>query len=596
MEADSDNRSQSPVTAGAARPARQEEGLRVIFEQVLVALILAFIFRAFILEAFVTPTGSMATTLLGAHMRFRCPDCGWRFEVNYPTDATTQNIFVPRPGRVYAIRCTNCAYRLPRNNPADPVNDATDPPVLYGDRVLVLKHAYLLREPRRWEVVVFKNPSRSGVPFEGLPEWSTEPYQQNYIKRLIGLPEERIMLLDGDVYVNSDKHMPDADLLPEHFAIARKSDVAQSALWRVIYDDDHRPQGLDRSYDTDRVGRPIVDPPWQMPWKQVSGGGWSVIEASEGGGFRFEAPTGTGTLRFDGNANPHTFAFTDYLAYDINDSQLSARHLDQFSADFAQRIHPEGPIRLNRVSDLRLKLFYQRDSGQGPLLLTLSKRGDVFTARIGDGVARLEGHHADGTTMFQIEENTTVDFSRPRQIEFVNTDYRLQLRIDGRTVLETSDQDYSPDVAALLSEERRLHDDEDQGFVAPHPTVSISAADQVATLRHVSLWRDVFYTARDQRGGFYPYASPEAFPSYVIRLGEQEYFTLGDNPLLSGDARSWTDGLTLPYEGDLWVSGGRVPERFMLGRAFFVYWPAGFRPAPQLPAIVPNFGEMRFIR
>ena len=40
---------------------------------------------------------------------------------------------------------------------------------------------------------------------------------------------------------------------------------------------------------------------------------------------------------------------------------------------------------------------------------------------------------------------------------------------------------------------------------------------------------------------------------------------------------------------------GRVPGRFLLGKAFFVYWPAGFRPIDSAPALVPNFGEMRFI-
>jgi hypothetical protein len=33
----------------------------------------------------------------------------------------------------------------------------------------------------------------------------------------------------------------------------------------------------------------------------------------------------------------------------------------------------------------------------------------------------------------------------------------------------------------------------------------------------------------------------------------------------------------------------------MLGKAFFVYWPAGYRPLPGLPGFIPNFGEMRFI-
>jgi len=43
------------------------------------------------------------------------------------------------------------------------------------------------------------------------------------------------------------------------------------------------------------------------------------------------------------------------------------------------------------------------------------------------------------------------------------------------------------------------------------------------------------------------------------------------------------------------AKAGVVPGRFLLGKAFFVYWPAGYRPYPGLPGLVPNFAEMRFI-
>ena len=33
----------------------------------------------------------------------------------------------------------------------------------------------------------------------------------------------------------------------------------------------------------------------------------------------------------------------------------------------------------------------------------------------------------------------------------------------------------------------------------------------------------------------------------------------------------------------------------MLGKAFFVYWPAGYRPFESSPALAPDFGDMRFI-
>jgi hypothetical protein len=79
-----------------------------------------------------------------------------------------------------------------------------------------------------------------------------------------------------------------------------------------------------------------------------------------------------------------------------------------------------------------------------------------------------------------------------------------------------------------------------------------------------------------------------------MHLGKDEYFVLGDNSLISGDARYWSRPIELPFE-ELSVEPGRVPGRFMLGKAFFVYWPAGYRLAGSNVNIVPDFGDMRFI-
>ncbi|HMO27568.1 MAG TPA: S26 family signal peptidase, partial [Tepidisphaeraceae bacterium] len=192
-----------PDTAPPPTPhAKSETNIKETIESILIAFILAFIFRAFIVEAFVIPTGSMATTLLGAHMRYDCADCGYHFTVNYSGDQIDGDVQIPSFARVavrdrngvftgqvvnqvFAIHCPNCGYRVPRTNPDNPDADATAPPVHFGDRILVLKYLYLMQHPARWDVVVFKN-----------PDSPVRDHTQNYIKRLIVLPGESIMILD----------------------------------------------------------------------------------------------------------------------------------------------------------------------------------------------------------------------------------------------------------------------------------------------------------------------------------------------------------------------------------------------------------------
>jgi hypothetical protein len=80
-----------------------------------------------------------------------------------------------------------------------------------------------------------------------------------------------------------------------------------------------------------------------------------------------------------------------------------------------------------------------------------------------------------------------------------------------------------------------------------------------------------------------------------IVLGPKEFFVLGDNSQLSLDSRFWSQPVDLRRWEDLYAESGIVPERFMLGKAFFVYWPAGYRPFGWKLGVVPNFGDMRVI-
>jgi len=334
--------SQSPKPAPAARPAENSSGgIKDTIESILVAFILAFIFRAFVVEAFVIPTGSMAPTLLGAHMRFQCKDCGYQFDVNYspksdgdditidpnagPVPETRydpvekQNIFTGRMlPKIYNLHCPNCGYKVAATDVLDENNDATNPAVRYGDRILVLKYLYLFQEPRRWDVVVFKSPVDPG----------TYHYQQNYIKRLIGKPGESVMVLDGDAYIApGGQGSKTEDEYLKSFTVQTKPRDVQRALWRIVADNDYYPQGLKRLTEhlTEPVNGQWYSPEtWVQPWQVRNGSGWDLgTNPSDGRIFRFHDTNAAGTIAFNADANPAKQALTDWLAYDVTENQPS---------------------------------------------------------------------------------------------------------------------------------------------------------------------------------------------------------------------------------------------------------------------------------
>jgi signal peptidase I len=445
---------------------------------------------------------------------------------------------------------------VPERSAQDPDNDGSEPPVHYGDRILVLKYLYLFQEPERWDVVVFKAPSDRGSG-----DASQLRYSSNYIKRLVGRPGESVMILDGDIYIGK----PGEEL--EKYQVQRKPKHVQDSLWRVVYDNDFVPRGLPRDGES-----------WLQPWTRTEGSGWELGSGQAQRAFKFDNRYESGTLEFDPGKIPGTNGLTDWLAYDEVQEDLP-RNVSGYDG---RRVKPA-------VSDLKLSLYYQRRGGDGPLSLHLSRGPDVFTADLVPGKAILT-RHTTGKAPEVLAEVPVSDLAgnSPVQVEFTNVDYRVSLYVNGKRVLQTTDQQYHATeqvVHGLLDSKNTRQ---------PRPSVRISAANQQCSVEHLSLWRDIYYLNGYPDHTMQPRSAMWGTPDKVIDLGPDDYFVLGDNSLISGDARMWDEDVDLPAER-LYVQSGRVPRRFMLGKAFFVYWPAGYRPFGTRFGVVPNFGDMRFI-
>ncbi len=85
-----------------------------------------------------------------------------------------------------------------------------------------------------------------------------------------------------------------------------------------------------------------------------------------------------------------------------------------------------------------------------------------------------------------------------------------------------------------------------------------------------------------------------------VNLEFDEFFCMGDNSPMSYDGRYW-DGdkvnawIKLKLLADHEQKEGVVPRKLMMGRAFFVYFPAPYGWKQVGGAVFPNFGDMRFI-
>jgi signal peptidase I len=301
------------------------------------------------------PSGSMAETLLGTHRDVTCGDCGHRFACG--TDL--------KPLSRRAV-CPNCGYTG---------NDLSQQPEVDGDRLLIDKAAFLLRRPRRWEVVAFRHPFHATMIC---------------VKRVVGLPGETVEIRDGDFYVDG--------------RIQRKTLAQQRAMSVLVYDADHPPThtpGLLQGWQNDHSGgRWTIDAGRFLHAAQTPGGSvdWCVFHhcQRDGGG--------------DASAAREVPVCDDY-GYNQGGSASSAT-----------------------VADLRLTFRLVRSGGAGRILVRAADGDKRILVRFDPGAQRYEVVAADGPQPACSGTIPTIGGQRPRQIDVSLVDRQFLLAVDDCTL------------------------------------------------------------------------------------------------------------------------------------------------------------------
>ncbi|MDR3638359.1 MAG: signal peptidase I [Isosphaeraceae bacterium] len=479
--------------------------VRQTVEFLVVLCLCILVFRTFGAEAYIVPTGSMAPTLLGNHKELTCPNCGFRFALGHDDE--------DRAGRA---ACPNCGQTELEGAPAVACS---------GDRVLVQKFLYDFRRPKRWEVAVFHFPN--------------DP-SQAYVKRVVGLPNESIQVLGGDVYVDG--------------RIARKTLKEQRAMRVLVYDHHFVPKDSE-GFPRWRFRRTPADPARKSGWRAD---GTRFVHESPS-----EAKAGFDWLEYchwDPDRGKYWPVY-DYNSYNgadlrgenrVDDLMLEARlQVDDWTEG------GQVAIRLRSGSDL----FVVRISAASPPLCAVQVERNGRPLSVRGAAERRAITPADAVlpVIYCRRDDVTCGL-----LEASVMDHRLTVAVDGVPLFEPVDYEL-PTPGPGPGE---------------HP-VSVGFQGLSGSVSDLRIFRDVYYTsvlAHTPRRAF----GVEA----PYQLGPDEFFVLGDNSAVSNDSR-------------FWAGSPVVPGALLLGKPFLVHLPGQVVPLQVFGGSVywvPDPREIRYIR
>lgn len=413
----------NPPTETAA--SRSESGLRYVVESLVSLALAVLLVRSFAVEGYIISTGSMAPFLLGYHKQVVCPECRFPFAVGVPVeDGHDTN---------GPVACPNCGQQqidlshVPRNE---------------GDQLLVQKFAYLFRRPKRWEVVVFQNPSQP---------------TQAYVKRVIGLPGEELQVRAGDIWINGE--------------LARKNLAEQRSTRMPISSYQHQPADEDK-------------PRWRMSSRWASqpshrleffGNGSSPPNSEDD-----TDDSGVGWVTYLGDARKR------------NGTQPIAESPQLWPTDEYAYNGLTEPTQRYRVRDLMLAMRMTLHSGRGDMVWSLSDGVQTLEVRLVAGERELRLFVDGEEDSEQRVKLRGSPWQRPWLVEMSLFDRQLLFALDGEVIFQ---KPLEPLTLPVKNGEGTAKDS------AADLPAKFGARDLHVSVSDLTLFRDVYYTRGDARHG-----------------------------------------------------------------------------------------------
>ncbi len=594
-------------------------------------LLAVILLRGLVLEGYLISTGSMAPGLLGFHKRIVCPSCQQTFAFGVAFDDSVESgrlSATPADGRRSYATCPNCGQTS---------IDVTDVPISHGDQLLVQKHVYDFRRPRRWEIVVFRNPASP---------------REAYVKRVVGLPGELLQVVDGDVYINGEPARKDYDAqLSLRIPVCDIHHLAESPQWELPWlpgdgwelqgdllttagDESSAPSDKPRDAESHQRNRSGDDRDSAVAW--LSFRNWLL----SGGHHFVETPLSRSDAEPDWQQFLDRFdripvSWVSRITYDPAREVLRCEGVmpAEMQQDLTTQAVNEGfrravyrlaalshlaPVKDRygynslvsapeyEVSDLMLRAVLSWDEPPSEILVRAPVDSEVFEILLRPRSGELFVIRAGSDTPVQQASFTPspvegfppgVRRSSGVELEVSNFDRQLLVAINGRQVLQpwpvptrhdnpgsrTIDSPQAansrslPGPGTALDTRTPAEKATETGILREQQSRwKLGVRGMHVRLEHLQMFRDVYYTpGRGQNAIREPY-----------RVDTDGYFVQGDNSPVSSDSRGWAEPC--------------VPHRMLLGKPFLVHLPS--RPAIltagrlELPIRVPDWSRIRYIR